>query len=175
MGIDLVGMEVPEQDAIFQVMKTGKPVNMIVPKEAFGFRFRSSAVEIKDKNGNVIGGLGMGFPVENNEKLMDLSHLIASSTQQSSSVIEELSASATDLASQQVSLQTLAKQIDEQIQNTGKILKFITDIANTSKILGLNASIEAARVGESGKGFTVVAKEIRKMSENSVSSVNEIE
>jgi hypothetical protein len=175
MGIDLAGMEVPEQDAIFTAMKTGKKVDMIVPKEAFGFRFRSTAIPIRDKNGKVVGGLGIGFGAENSEKLIELAHVVSSSTQQSSTVIEELAVSASDLAAHEFALQTLAKHIAEQIQNTEKILDFITDIANTSRILGLNASIEAARAGEAGKGFTVVAKEIRKMSDNSVSGVKEIE
>ncbi|MBC8061121.1 MAG: chemotaxis protein [Clostridiaceae bacterium] len=175
MGINLVGMDVPAQDSIFIAMKTGKPVEMIVPEEAFGFRFKSTAVPIVDKSGNIVGGMGIGFLAENSEKLIDMAHVLVSSTQQSSTVIEELANSASDLAAHQVSLQTLAKQIAEQIENTGKILGFITDIANTSRILGLNASIEAARAGEAGKGFTVVAKEIRKMSDNSVSGVKEIE
>lgn len=172
---DIVGQDVSEQDAIYQAMKTGKPVFMIVPEESIGIKFRASAVPIKDGKGKVIGGLGMGFDLTSSGKLADISHLVASSTQQSSAVIEELAASAGELAMHNISLQSLTKQIIEQIENTGKILALINDIANTSKILGLNASIEAARAGDAGKGFTVVAKEIGKMADSSVNSVREIE
>lgn len=175
MGIELAGMNVPEQDAIYLAMKNGKETQMIVPEEAFGFRFKSIAVPIRDYSGKVIGGMGVGFKIENSEKLIDMAHIVSASTQQSSRVIEELATSASDLSIHQVSLQALAKQIAEQIKNTEKILGFINEIANTSKILGLNASIEAARAGEVGKGFSVVAKEIRKMSDDSVVGVKEIE
>lgn len=54
-----------------------------------------------------------------------------------------------------------------EIDNARELISFMNDIASHSHILGLNASIEASRAGEEGRGFTVIAKEIRKMAEQS--------
>lgn len=66
-------------------------------------------------------------------------------------------------------------QLGERSQQIGQVLAIINNIAAQTKILALNAAIEAARAGDAGKGFSVVAVEIRKLAESVVDSTGEIE
>lgn len=68
------------------------------------------------------------------------------------------------------SIDTLSKSIEE----VQKITKDISEISENTNLLALNASIEASRAGESGKGFSVVAEEIRKLSEETSKATNKI-
>jgi methyl-accepting chemotaxis protein len=64
--------------------------------------------------------------------------------------------------------------LGERSQQIGQVLSIINSIADQTKILALNAAIEAARAGDAGKGFSVVAVEIRKLAESVVESTGEI-
>jgi methyl-accepting chemotaxis protein len=63
---------------------------------------------------------------------------------------------------------------EETLNTIIQQLKVIEDIAGKTDLLALNASIEAARVGKSGKGFTVVADEVSKLSEKTQKALAEI-
>jgi len=88
--------------------------------------------------------------------------------------ITEISNSAEDIQCSSENIQCITKKLEEEIISINKVLDFIRSIAHQTNLLGLNASIEASRVGEHGKGFSVVAGEIRKLSSNSSNSLKDI-
>lgn len=94
--------------------------------------------------------------------------------QEISAVVQEITASATDISMNENQLNNDIMDIMKLSDEIAVVLGFIKQIADETKMLGLNAAIEAARAGEAGRGFGVVAEEIRKLSDESKETVVKI-
>ncbi|MDR7866107.1 MAG: methyl-accepting chemotaxis protein [Sporomusaceae bacterium] len=158
-----------------QALETGKQVVKLITKEksSYGVAYVANAMPFKDGN-RVAGCVTTTQSVNALDKVTSISGELAASSEELTAGMEELASRAVEVSHACKRLDELGRNLSSAAQQTDEIVAFIRNVAGQTNLLGLNAAIEAARVGDAGRGFGVVAEEVRKLAEVSGDSVKRI-
>ncbi len=173
-AIAKVGDPIPKDDVLMKAIKNDRVFAITTDRATTGFNIRVVAVPIKDNAGDIVGALSYGRSLKNSNDVLDLSKKLVDATIQIANTIEVINKQTQNIVQTNSNIQTDIEETLEQSKKTDDVIRIVNQISSQTNLLGLNAAIEASKAGEYGRGFSVVATEVRKLSVNSKNSINEI-
>jgi hypothetical protein len=158
-------------EAVYYKKKT---LNSIFNKKEHGIDLRATIVPAINENGQAVGYIGIMTSLEEFLKVKSSTEELMNSLKETNLTVSAITGSAVELSEKLNYMVDNTKETEKLIAESNEAVALIESIAKQSNLLGLNAAIESSRAGEFGKGFSVVAGEMRKLALNSGESSKKI-
>lgn len=162
--------------AVERAMESKKKIVDEFDASIIGIPYIGIGYPIFDDDGKeVIGAIAISQATDRKEKLLKVAQELNDYIEFLISSLEEISAEAEEIAATGEELNSISDETNDKVKKSEEIVSMVQQISEDINIIGLNAMIEAARVGEKGRGFTVVANEVQRLANNAAASIKNVE
>lgn len=162
-----VGDALKPDDPMIESFRTGKVIDVVLPPHIHGFPFRSITAPVRARDGKIVGTVGVGSSLE---QLYSVETIVGEIQKKLASARDRFGAfndTSIKVGKQAESILAFMSEIAEKSSQIESSAKEISNISMQTGILAINASVEAAHAGSAGKGFAIVAQEMKKLSNSS--------
>ncbi len=140
----------------------------------FGFPYVATSIPVFDASGNAVGCVITAENTSRQESMRETAGMLRASTGQIADSLQTMTGQMEEMRAAGELLNSITHGAVEKVESTEQVFGVIEGVAKQTNLLGLNASIEASRLGDQGKGFGVVAQEVRKLAVRSSESAKQI-